>query len=62
MIINETMLNVADNSGAKKVKVFRLLGGSVEVQISVILLFVAVKSAIPHAAVKKRWNRKRYYC
>lgn len=54
MIINETMLNVADNSGAKKVKVFRLLGGSVVRSANIgDIVVCAVKSAIPHAAVKK---------
>jgi large subunit ribosomal protein L14 len=54
MIINETMLNVADNSGAKKVKVFRLLGGSFRRKASIgDIVIGSVKDALPHATVKK---------
>ena len=54
MIINESKLNVADNSGAKKVKVFRLLGGSVRRSANIgDIVICSVREAIPHAAVKK---------
>jgi large subunit ribosomal protein L14 len=54
MIQNETMLVVADNSGAQEVKVFRMLGGSHRRAASVgDIVVCAVKKAIPNAKVKK---------
>lgn len=54
MIREETNLTVADNSGAKKVRCFRVLGGHGKKYASVgDVIVVAVKSAIPNAAVKK---------
>jgi len=54
MIQEETNLVVADNSGAKKVRCIRVLGGSGRKYASVgDLIVVAVKSAIPNGAVKK---------
>ena len=45
---------VADNSGAKRVKCFRVLGGTRRRTASVgDVIICSVKSAIPHAAVKK---------
>ena len=55
MIQNETNLVVADNSGARSVRVFRLLGGSVVKKVNIgDIVVCAVKDAIPNAAVKKR--------
>jgi len=54
MIQNETNLVVADNSGARSVRVFRLLGGSVRKQANIgDIVVCAVKDAIPNAGVKK---------
>ena len=54
MIQEETNLTVADNSGAKKVRCIRILGGHGKKFASVgDVIVVAVKSAIPNAAVKK---------
>ena len=54
MISNETSLVVADNSGAKKVKVFRLLGGSFRKKSNIgDIVVCSVKDALPNAAVKK---------
>ncbi len=54
MIQTETRLNVADNSGAKEVLCFRILGGSGRRYASVgDTIVVAVKSAIPSSDVKK---------
>ena len=54
MIQEETNLVVADNSGAKKVRCIRVLGGSDRRYASIgDVIVVAVKSAIPGGAVKK---------
>ncbi|MFH0882991.1 MAG: 50S ribosomal protein L14 [bacterium] len=54
MIQTETLLNVADNTGAKKVKCFRILGGTRHHYASLgDVIVVSVKSAIPNSAVKK---------
>jgi large subunit ribosomal protein L14 len=54
MIQEETNLVVADNSGAKKVRCIRVLGGSDRRYAGLgDLVVVAVKSAIPGAGVKK---------
>ena len=54
MIQVETRLNVADNSGAKKVLCIRVLGGSRRRYASIgDVIVVTVKEAIPHAKVKK---------
>ena len=54
MIHNETNLVVADNSGARSVRVFRLLDGSFRKQANIgDIVICAVKDAIPNAAVKK---------
>lgn len=54
MIQEETNLVVADNSGAKKVRCIKVLGGSGRQYASVgDLIVVSVKSAIPNGAVKK---------
>jgi len=54
MIQAESTLQVADNSGARKVKCIRVLGGSRRRFASVgDVIVVAVKEAIPNARVKK---------
>lgn len=54
MIQEETNLAVADNSGAKKVRCIRVLGGHGKKYAGVgDLVVVAVKSAIPNSPVKK---------
>ncbi len=54
MIQTETVLNVADNSGAKRVLCIRVLGGSRRRYASIgDVIVVTVKEAIPHAKVKK---------
>ncbi|MBM4170279.1 MAG: 50S ribosomal protein L14 [Ignavibacteria bacterium] len=54
MIQEETNLIVADNSGAKKVRCIRVLGGSNRRYASVgDVIVVSVKTAIPGGGVKK---------
>lgn len=54
MIQTETMLSVADNSGAKKVLCIRVLGGTRRRYAGIgDVIVVTVKEAIPHAKVKK---------
>ena len=54
MIQMQTMLDVADNSGAKKVMCIKVLGGSHHM-ISDIgdVIVVSVKEAVPNSKVKK---------
>ncbi len=54
MIQQETKLNVADNSGAKKVLCIRVLGGTRRRYAKVgDTIVVTVKEAIPNSKVKK---------
>ena len=54
MIQSESVLNVADNSGAKKVLCIRVLGGTRRRYASIGDVIVAtVKEALPDAKVKK---------
>ncbi len=54
MIQAESMLDVADNSGAKKVQCIKVLGGSKRKYASVgDIIKVSVKEAIPNSKVKK---------
>ena len=54
MIQPQTRLKVADNSGAKEIMCFRVLGGSFRRTASVgDVIIASVKSAQPGAAVKK---------
>ncbi|MBI4713932.1 50S ribosomal protein L14 [Candidatus Uhrbacteria bacterium] len=54
MVQLRTMLNVADNTGAKKMQVIRVLGGHKKRYGRIGDLVVAVvKEAVPHASVKK---------
>lgn len=54
MIQVESTLDVADNSGAKKVSCLKVLGGSRRRYASVgDIIMVSVKEAMPHSKVKK---------
>lgn len=54
MVQNETNLVVADNSGAKKVRVFRLEGSGNKKRATIgDIVMCAVKEAVPHGHVKK---------
>jgi large subunit ribosomal protein L14 len=54
MIQSETNLEVADNSGARRVQCIRVLGGSRRMFASIgDVIVVAVKEAIPRGKVKK---------
>ena len=54
MIQQESMVKVADNSGAKRALVIRVLGGTRRRYAGIGDIFVAtVKDAVPGAAVKK---------
>jgi large subunit ribosomal protein L14 len=54
MIQMQTMLNVADNSGAKKVACIKVLGGSRRRYASLgDVIVIAVKEALPNSKVKK---------
>ena len=54
MIQQESVLEVADNSGARKVACIRVLGGTRRRYATIgDIIVVAVKDAIPNARVKK---------
>jgi len=54
MIQEETNLTVADNSGAKKIRTIRILGGHGKKYASLgDLVVVTVKAALPNSNVKK---------
>ena len=54
MIQVESVLDVADNSGAKKLACIKVLGGSRRRYASVgDIIVVSVKEAMPHSKVKK---------
>ena len=54
MIKVETSLNVADNSGAKRIRCIHVLGGSNRRWASVgDIIVISVKAALPGSAVKK---------
>lgn len=54
MIQQETLLNVADNSGAKRVCCIRVLGGTHRRVASIgDMVIVSVKEAIPNSKVRK---------
>jgi len=54
MIINETNLEVADNSGARRVQCIKVLGGSKRRFASVgDVIIVSIKEAIPRGKVNK---------
>ncbi|MBW2233877.1 MAG: 50S ribosomal protein L14 [Deltaproteobacteria bacterium] len=59
MIQTESTLQIADNSGARKVSCIKVLGGSRRKYASVgDIIVVSVKEAIPNARVKKGEVRK----
>jgi len=59
MIQPESTLDVADNSGARKVACIRVLGGSKRKYASIgDIIVVSVKDAIPNARVKRGEVRK----
>ncbi len=54
MVQTETNLVVADNTGARSVRIFRLYGGSYRKSSSIgDIVLCAVKDAIPNGKVKK---------
>lgn len=54
MIQQESMLKIADNSGAKEALCIRVLGGSGRRYASVgDIIIVTIKDALPNGAVKK---------
>jgi len=54
MIQQQTILNVADNSGAKKVMCIKVLGGTRRRYATLgDVIVVSVKDAVPRAKVKK---------
>jgi large subunit ribosomal protein L14 len=54
MVQNQTILKVADNSGAKTVMVIKVLGGYKKRYATIgNIITGAVKTANPHSAVKK---------
>lgn len=54
MVQEETNLTVADNSGAKRVRCIRVLGGSGRRYASVgDMIVISVKAALPGGGVKK---------
>jgi large subunit ribosomal protein L14 len=59
MIQQESVLQVADNSGARKVACIRVLGGTRRRYASIgDIIVVSVKDAIPNSRVKKGEVRK----
>ena len=54
MIQTETMLEVADNSGARRVQCIKVLGGSKRKTAGIgDIIVISVKEAIPRGRVKK---------
>ena len=54
MVQTETVLDVADNSGARRVQCIKVLGGSKRKYASIgDIIVVSVKEAIPNSKVKK---------
>jgi large subunit ribosomal protein L14 len=54
MIQEYSILNVADNTGAKKVRCFRIYGGTLRRVASIgDIIMVSIRTAIPNGAVKK---------
>ena len=54
MVQVQTMLKVADNTGAKKLQCIRVLGGNKKRYAKVgDIVTVTVKEAVPHSTVKK---------
>jgi large subunit ribosomal protein L14 len=54
MVQEESMLKVADNSGAKRIKIIRVIGGYKKRYARIgDIVTAAVKEAVPHANIKK---------
>jgi large subunit ribosomal protein L14 len=54
MIQEYTILNVADNTGAKKVRCFRVYGGTLKRTATIgDVIMVSIRTAIPNGTVKK---------
>jgi large subunit ribosomal protein L14 len=54
MVQMQTRLNVADNSGAKRVQCIKVLGGSQRKAAGIgDVIIVAVKDALPNAPIRK---------
>lgn len=54
MIQQQTMMDVADNTGAKKLMCIKVLGGSKRRYATVgDIIVVSIKEALPHSKVKK---------
>lgn len=54
MVQVSTVLNVADNSGARKVRCIKVLGGSKRRYASIgDIIVISIKEAIPNSKVKK---------
>lgn len=59
MIQAQTMLNIADNTGAKRVMCIKVIGGSKRRYASIgDVVIVTVKTASPNGAVKKKTVQK----
>ena len=59
MIQMESVLDVADNSGAKRVKCIKVLGGSKRKTAGIgDVIVVSVKEALPNSRVKKKQLHK----
>ncbi len=55
MIRQETMLNIADNSGAKKIQCIRILGGTKKKSATIgDIIIASVKKADPKSQIKKK--------
>lgn len=54
MVQHRTMMKTADNTGAKKIQVIRVLGGYKKRYAGIgDIIVLTVKEAIPHSSVKK---------
>jgi large subunit ribosomal protein L14 len=59
VIQSESVLQVADNSGARRVACVKVLGGSQRRYASIgDIIVVSVKEALPHSRVKKKQLHK----
>ncbi len=60
MIQVQTMLNIADNSGAKKAMCIKVLGGTQRKYASIgDVIVVAIKSATPSGGKVKKGKRRK---
>ena len=63
MIQTQSMLNVADNSGAREVMCIKVLGGSKRRTANIgDVIKVAVKDALPQSKIKKGSVMNRINC